>query len=84
MWAWAQAGVSLPHSSSAQYAVLPKVSRSALQPGDLVFFYTPIHHVGLYVGGGQMIHASHPGTTVQLQSISSYYWNVYVGAGRPG
>jgi cell wall-associated NlpC family hydrolase len=83
MWAWSHAGVSLPHSSAAQYAVLPHVSRDELAPGDLVFFYTPISHVGLYIGGGQMIDASHPGPggEVAIRSVSS---DTFVGAGRPG
>jgi len=80
MWAWAHAGVSLPHSSEMQYAVLPHVAQSDLQPGDLVFFYSPIHHVGIYVGGGQMIDAPQTGTVVQMRSVE---WNVYVGAARP-
>lgn len=80
MWAWANGGVSLPHSSAAQYAVLPHVDRDSLQPGDLVFFYSPIHHVGLYVGGGMMIDAPHTGTVVQQRPVE---WNVYVGAARP-
>ena len=84
MWSWSQAGVSLPHSSAAQYAVLPHVRRNELKPGDLLFFYSPISHVAMYVGGNQMIHAKHPGTTVARESISSYYWAVYAGAGRPG
>ena len=59
MWAWSHAGVYLPHSSAAQYASLPHVAQSDLQPGDLVFFYSPISHVGMYVGGGSMIHSPH-------------------------
>jgi cell wall-associated NlpC family hydrolase len=81
MWAWAHAGVSLPHSSQMQYASLPHVDKADLQPGDLVFFYSPIHHVGLYVGGGMMIDAPHTGTVVQRRAI---YWENYVGAARPG
>jgi cell wall-associated NlpC family hydrolase len=81
MWAWAHGGVSLPHSSQMQYASLPHVSQSQLQPGDLVFFYSPIHHVGLYVGGGMMIDAPHTGTVVQRRPI---YWENFVGAARPG
>ena len=50
MWSWSHAGVSLPHSSAAQYSALPHVAREDLQPGDLVFFYNPISHVGIYVG----------------------------------
>ena len=81
MWAWAQAGVSLPHSSAAQYSSLPHVAQSDVQPGDLLFFYSPISHVGMYVGGGRMIHASHPGVPV---SVVSVYWDSFVGAARPG
>jgi cell wall-associated NlpC family hydrolase len=81
MWAWAHAGVSLPHSSAAQYSSLPHVSQDAVQPGDLLFFYSPISHVGMYVGGGRMIHASHPGVPVQVVSV---YWDSFVGAARPG
>ena len=81
MWAWAQAGVSLPHSSRMQYAVLPKVSMSALQPGDLIFSYSPIHHVGIYIGGGNFIHAPHSGDVVKITAVAGY---PVVGAGRPG
>jgi peptidoglycan DL-endopeptidase CwlO len=80
MWSWAHAGVSLPHSSAAEYASLPHVDRSQLQPGDLLFFYSPIHHVGMYLGGGSMIHAPHTGSVV---SIVSVYWQYFVGAARP-
>jgi cell wall-associated NlpC family hydrolase len=80
MWAWAQVGVSLPHSSVAQYSAIPHVDRSNLQPGDLLFFYSPIHHVAMYIGGNSMIHAPHTGSTVQISAI---YWSDFVGAGRP-
>jgi peptidoglycan DL-endopeptidase CwlO len=82
MWAWAHGGVSLVHSSGAQYASLPHVDRSDLQPGDLVFFYSPISHVGLYIGGGQMIDASHPGAGGGV-AIRPVYWSAYAGAARP-
>jgi peptidoglycan DL-endopeptidase CwlO len=81
MWSWAHAGVYLPHSSAAQYASLPHVAQSDLQPGDLLFFYSPISHVGMYVGGGRMIHSSHPGTTVGVVAV---YWEHFSGAARPG
>lgn len=83
MWSWAQAGVSLPHSSAMQYAVLPHVALSDIQPGDLLFFYTPISHVALYIGGGQMIQALHPGPSgeVQITALSNY--DAPVGAARP-
>ena len=81
MWAWAHAGVYLPHSSAAQYSSLPHVAREDLQPGDLVFFYSPISHVGIYVGGGRMIHSPHTGSVVSVVPI---YWDSFVGAARPG
>ena len=84
MWSWAQGGVSLPHSSAAQYNAVPHVSKDALRPGDLLFFYQPISHVGIYIGNNQMIHATHPGGFVTLDSLTSYWWAVYSGAGRPG
>src|SRR5436190_384560 len=80
MWSWAHAGVSLPHSSAAQYASLPHVDRTQLQPGDLLFFYSPIHHVAMYLGGGSMIHAPHTGDVV---SIVPVYWQYFSGAARP-
>lgn len=81
MWSWAHAGVSLPHSAAMQYDVVPHVLRNQLQPGDLLFFYTPISHVGMYVGGGNMIDSSHPGLGVSVHAV---YWQYFVGAGRPG
>jgi cell wall-associated NlpC family hydrolase len=81
MWAWSHAGVYLPHSSAAQYASLPHVAQSDLQAGDLVFFYSPISHVGIYVGGGSMIHSP---TTGSVVSVVPIYWDSFVGAARPG
>jgi cell wall-associated NlpC family hydrolase len=80
MWAYARAGISLPHSSRAQYAATTRVSRAALQPGDLVFFGSPIHHVGMYIGNGQMVEAPYSGQVVRVRSIAR---SDYVGAGRP-
>jgi len=80
MWAWSHAGVYLPHSSAAQYASLPHVAQSDLQPGDLLFFYSPISHVGMYVGGGSMIHSP---TTGSVVSVVPIYWDSFVGAARP-
>lgn len=80
-YTWRSAGVSLPHSSRAQYASLPHVPAGELQPGDLLFFGNPIHHVGMYVGGGQMIHAPETGSTVEVRSMSR---RDFVGAARPG
>ncbi|MGI5940072.1 MAG: NlpC/P60 family protein [Thermoleophilia bacterium] len=75
MYVYAKVGVSLPHSSRMQYGCGTPVSRSNLQPGDLVFFYNPIHHVGIYIGGGQMIHAAGTGKDVRISAVwgSTYY-----------
>lgn len=79
-YAWKAAGVSLPHSSRAQYSSLPKVSKEELQPGDLVFFGNPIHHVGIYEGNGIMINAPQTGDNVKRSSI---HRKDYTGAARP-
>jgi peptidoglycan DL-endopeptidase CwlO len=80
MMAWAQMGVSLPHSSRAQIGIGRQVTRSELQPGDLIFRYSPISHVSLYVGNGQQISATHTGSTVKLQSA---FQGEIVGFSRP-
>ena len=80
MYAWRAGGVLLPHSAAMQYDAIAHISVSQLQPGDLVFFYTPIEHVGIYVGGGQMIDAPYTGAVVRYDSI---YRDSLVGAGRP-
>ncbi len=69
MYVYAQLGVSLPHNAAAQYASLPHVSLSDLQPGDLVFFYG-FGHVGIYVGGNTVIHAPHTGAVVSFENMS--------------
>jgi peptidoglycan DL-endopeptidase CwlO len=84
MWSWAQAGVYIPHSSAAQYASLPHVPLDQVQPGDLIFYSSPISHVALYVGGGQIIHARHPGPGGEVQASSMYGYDSPVGASRPG
>ncbi|MGQ0846062.1 MAG: NlpC/P60 family protein [Sporichthyaceae bacterium] len=80
MMAWRQAGVSLPHSSSQQYAVGRKIPRSELQPGDLVFFYSPISHVGIYLGNGQIVDAPNSRKPVRITPITLM---PYTGATRP-
>ena len=65
MAAWGKAGVNMAHGSRDQYAAFPKVSESQLQPGDLVMFYSDMHHVGIYVGNGMVIHAGNPQSGVQ-------------------
>ena len=79
MMAWRQAGVSLPHSSASQFNVGRRISASELQPGDLIFYYSPISHVSIYIGGGQRISATHTGDYVRVQSLGSSI----VGYARP-
>jgi peptidoglycan DL-endopeptidase CwlO len=81
MWAYGHAGVSLPHFSGGQINVGSRVGRANLEPGDLVFFGSPIHHVGMYVGGGNFIEAPHTGAVVHISSLSGR--GDYVGACRP-
>lgn len=81
MRAWGAAGVGLPHSSRAQQGTGTPVSSSALQPGDLVFYYSPVSHVAMYIGDGMIVHAANPGAGVR---VSPLYSMPYVGAVRPG
>jgi cell wall-associated NlpC family hydrolase len=80
-WAWRQAGVDLPRTAAAQYDAIPHIPLSDLQPGDLLFWgFGGISHVGMYVGGGDIINAPDTGEVVRVQAI----WNNgLVGAGRP-
>jgi cell wall-associated NlpC family hydrolase len=81
MYVFAQIGVSLPHSSYAQYGYGSPVSRGDLQPGDLVFF-DGLGHVGIYVGGGSFIHAPHTGDVVKISTMSGWYASTFVGGRR--
>jgi peptidoglycan DL-endopeptidase CwlO len=81
MYVYGRMGVSLPHNAAAQYGYGSPVSSGDLQPGDLVFF-DGLGHVGLYIGGGQFIHAPHTGDVVKISSISGWYASTYVGARR--
>ncbi len=80
-YAWGKAGVYLPHQSRSQYASTPRVSQANAQPGDLIFFYSPISHVSIYLGGGQHVHAPATGDVVRVGSVS---WSKVTGVGRPG
>jgi peptidoglycan DL-endopeptidase CwlO len=80
-YAWAQAGVGLPHQSRLQYAATPRVPISEAQAGDLLFFYSPISHVSIYLGNGTQVHAPNTGKTVTIGSVN---WGKVVGVGRPG
>ncbi len=83
MRAYEQAGVRLPHSSRAQFGYGRSIARSNLLPGDLVFFGTPISHVGIYVGKGKMVHAPRPGARVNIVEFGNYFGRKkYVGARR--
>jgi cell wall-associated NlpC family hydrolase len=68
-YAYAAAGIDLPHSSRLQAAMGQSVSRNELQPGDLVAFYSPISHIGIYIGNGQMVHAPSSGDVVKISPI---------------
>ena len=80
MMAWRQAGIALPHSAAGQYGIGRHISRSELQPGDLIFRYSPISHVAIYVGNGLQIAATHTGSTVKVQSA---FYGPVVGYSRP-
>ena len=80
-YVFAQIGVSLPHSSYSQFGMGTAVSISELQPGDLVFF-TGASHMGIYIGGGQFIHAPHTGDVVKISSLSGYYSSNFAGGRR--
>ena len=79
MWAYAHVGISLEHFTGDQWNEGQHISRSQLEPGDLVFFFQDISHVGMYVGNGMMVDAPTFGQPVQIQPV---LWNVYVGAVR--
>jgi peptidoglycan DL-endopeptidase CwlO len=79
MWSYAQVGISLDHFTGDQWNEGEHISRSQLQPGDLVFFFADISHVGMYVGDGMMIDAPTFGQVVQIQPV---FWSAFVGAVR--
>ena len=78
--AWAAAGVSLPHNAARQYASMGHLTRADLAPGDLVFYYSDIHHVAIYIGNGMVIHAPHSGSSVRAAGMDMA--PIY-GYGRP-
>jgi peptidoglycan DL-endopeptidase CwlO len=82
MYVYAQVGISLPHSSYAQWGMGTPVSRADLEPGDLVFFNGE-SHVGIYIGGGQFVHAPHTGDVVKISSLDeSWYASTFDGGRR--
>jgi cell wall-associated NlpC family hydrolase len=80
MAAWGKAGVMMAHGSRDQYAAFPKVAKSDLEPGDLILFYQDMHHIGIYVGNGMVIHAGNPDSGVQYIPMDQM---PYAGAVRP-
>ncbi|MEJ8281434.1 C40 family peptidase [Pseudonocardia spirodelae] len=74
-YAYGKAGKDLPRTSRAQAQVGTKVAKSALKPGDLVFFYSPVSHVGIYIGGGRIVHASTSGQPVKISDIDRMPFN---------
>ena len=79
VWAYAQEGISLPHYTGYLWNMGFHVSRADLQPGDLVFFFADISHVGIYIGNGLMVDAPQTGKPVQVQAV---FWSQYAGAVR--
>jgi cell wall-associated NlpC family hydrolase len=75
MYVYKKVGISLPHSSRMQAGYGVAVSRDALQPGDLIFFYTPIHHVAIYIGDGKMVHAAGVGKGVRIDQVWARNYN---------
>ena len=80
-YAWQQAGISLPHQSRAQFARGPQIPTEYIEPGDLVYFHSPISHVGIYIGGGMMVDAPGVGRNVRIAAVT---WAKVVGVTRPG
>jgi peptidoglycan DL-endopeptidase CwlO len=79
VWAFGQEGISLPHYTGSLWNSGMHVSRADLEPGDLVFFFADISHVGIYLGNGLMVDAPSTGQDVQVQAV---FWDEYVGAVR--
>lgn len=81
MYVYAQVGISLPHNAAMQFGMGTPVSYDQLEPGDLVFFYG-LGHVGMYIGGGNFIHAPHTGDVVKISPLAGHYASVFDGARR--
>ncbi|MBP8920821.1 MAG: C40 family peptidase [Micropruina sp.] len=72
IYSFKKVGIKLPHSSRAQSKKGKKVARKNLKPGDLVFFYSPVSHVALYIGGGKIVHARNTRVDLQIGSLKKY------------
>lgn len=80
-WAWGMAGVSLPHQSRQQFNTTRRIPKEHAQPGDLIYYYSPISHVAIYLGEGRLIHAPATGDVVKVSAVN---WGRVVGVTRPG
>jgi cell wall-associated NlpC family hydrolase len=80
VYAYGSAGIHLPHSAAMQSTLGVPVSKASLAPGDLVFFYSPVSHVGIYIGNGQIVHSPTQGDVVKVSDI--VYMGLYAGARR--
>jgi cell wall-associated NlpC family hydrolase len=80
LYAYSAIGVRLPHSAAMQSTMGTPVSQASLLPGDLVFFYSPVGHVGVYIGNGQIVHSPTEGDVVKVSDIA--YMGLYAGARR--
>jgi cell wall-associated NlpC family hydrolase len=81
MYVYAQLGIHLPHYAAAQYGYGVPIARPDLQPGDLVFF-DGLGHVGIYIGNNELVDAPHTGAVVQIETLTGWYADTYVGARR--
>jgi cell wall-associated NlpC family hydrolase len=80
-WAWSLAGVNLPHQSRRQFATTTRVPINQARAGDLIYYYSPISHVGIYLGDGRLVHAPSTGDVVKISAVN---WGRVVGVTRPG
>jgi cell wall-associated NlpC family hydrolase len=81
-YAYAAAGIALPRTATEQFAAVPRVPLTDLQPGDLLFFYPGVTHVGMYLGNGLMVDSPHVGTFVRVEPFAPWFGPV-MGVGRP-
>lgn len=80
-WAWGMAGVPLPHQSRQQFNTTTRIPREHAQAGDLIYYYSPISHVGIYLGDGRLVHAPATGDVVKVSAVN---WGRVAGVTRPG
>jgi peptidoglycan DL-endopeptidase CwlO len=83
MWAWGTVGVSIPHSAYSQYSSLPHVDLHSVVPGDIIYYDSSSAHVAIYIGGGQIVHARHPGPGGEVQVSSMWGYDRPIAAMRP-